>query len=232
MRPSVTQHSDSMSATSGATGVARSASAAGSSVGQLVSSRALSLWRRLDWRFLLPDPNLQSVGYFGPSCDLLTALQMFSQSVVVFSDSTLHAAYPEFDLVVLRHPSPDTVELAGRMVRPGGSLYLELAGPLRGLSARKVLSRSVVGLVGYASALWKLGCDEVQAYWHRPTFEECREIVPIFDRLAMSSVLSRHGPLTAARQAKLAMSRSLLHAGLLRYVIPCYSVVAHKKDRS
>ncbi len=204
--------------------------ATGTSLGLDMSSGALSLWRRLDWRFLLPDPNLQRVGYFGPPCDLLTALQTYSKSVLVFSNGELHPAYPRFDVAVLRHPSWSAVKQAARMVKPGGSLYMELSGSLRGIGKGSILSRENTGVVGYVRALWRAGYAGIQAYWHRPSFEDCREIIPLFDRVAMRYVLSRRGPAHLTREAMLLASRCLLEAGLLTHIVPCYSILAQKKD--
>lgn len=192
-----------------------------------VSSRVLELWRRVDWRFLLPDPNLENVGYFGSSVQLLEALRTFSDSVIVFSDEQLGPVYPRFDLVVLSSPLYRTAELAARMVKPGGSIYMEL-GRLAESTQRGAFPRNLSGAMRYARLLWKAGFSEVHCYWHRPGFEDCRQIIPLFDRLAMEFALSRGG--NFIRQAKLIASRGLLRAGLLHYVIPCYSVVGYRRS--
>lgn len=193
------------------------------------SGRALELSRRLDWRFLLPEPTLRSVGYFGDSSKLLTALEMFGQSVTAFSGDNSGPVCPRFDTVVLRYPSLQIVEAAGRMTKPEGHMYIEVPGTLSRIRNRTVMTQGLAGILKYARTLWKLQFDDIHAYWHRPGFEGCREIIPLFDSVAMRFVLSRERPTNLAREFGLIAARCLLRTGLLPHLVPCYSVIAHKR---
>jgi hypothetical protein len=193
------------------------------------SGRALQLCRRLDWRFLLPDPQLRNVCYSGEPSELLSALQMYSESLTVFSAERAGPVYPAFDTVVLRYPSLEMVEAAGRMTKPEGNVYIELLGGLERIGSRAITSQGFAGLMKYARALWNLKFDDIQAYWHRPGFESCQEIVPLFDRVSTSFVLSRGSPANLVREAKLIASRCLMKTGILPHIVPCYSMIAQKR---
>jgi hypothetical protein len=196
------------------------------------SGRILELCRRLDWRFLLPDPDLRRIGYFGEACELLEALQKFGESVTVVPGGNLKsgASGTRFDTVVLRQPSLETLETAGHMIDAGGQLYIEAGGGLGRVSSRKVLSRGLVGIMKYARVLWNMQFDDIQAYWHRPGFESCHQIVPLFDRVAMKFILSREHPTNVVGEARLIAARCLLTSGLLPHIVPCYSVIAQKRN--
>jgi hypothetical protein len=194
------------------------------------SARTLELCRRLDWRFLLPDPALHNVGYFGETSELLPALERFSESVTTFYGDIPGPVYPRFDTVVLRYPSLHIVEVAGRMTRPDGHMYIELGGALSHISTRNVMSQGLVGIMKYARLLWNLEFDDIHAYWHRPGFEGCREIVPLFDRAAMNYIISRERPGNLARGVSMMAVRCLLKTGLLPHMVPCYSAIAHKRQ--
>ena len=64
----------------------------------------LQVSRRLDWRFLLPNPDLGSVAYLGPEEDsLVDALHLFCQTLTQISSSQLSGTnLNDFDLVVIK----------------------------------------------------------------------------------------------------------------------------------
>lgn len=193
------------------------------------SSRLLQLTRRLDWRFLLPDPKLGKVAYAGPPGELLSALQMYSDSVTLLSADSFGPIYPRFDMVVLQYPSRSTLESACMCVKPGGNLYVELLGALGSASYKTVAPTLLSGLMKYVRTLWAHEFAEVQAYWHRPGFEHCLEIVPLFDRVAMRFALSRERPAGFSREVKMIASLFLMRMGLLSRFVPCYSLLAEKR---
>ena len=127
----------------------------------------LRVVRRADWRFLLEDPaprRVLTVGNVPES--LVTALRAVCPDVL----SVSHADEPlveRFDLVVLSGASPDEAERAGRHVAGGGALYWETPTDVPVAAAR--------------AALLAAGFGEARAYWHRPDFEGCLEIIALED---------------------------------------------------
>src|SRR5262245_31091445 len=100
--------------------------AADSQTTQLDTDALLQASRRVDWRFLLPDPNLRQVAYLGPAHGaLLESLRLFSASLALSE-----AASAQYDVVVAHNPPLDTLRRAAGLIRPGGFLYVEAYGPL------------------------------------------------------------------------------------------------------
>jgi hypothetical protein len=59
-------------------------SSKGSNGLEATSDAALGVVRRIDWRFLLPDPTLSQVAHIGPAqTTLLESLRLFSESLTV-----------------------------------------------------------------------------------------------------------------------------------------------------
>jgi Phosphotransferase enzyme family len=160
--------------------------------------------RRIDWRFLLPDPELRRVAIVGEaSARLRQALELFGGEVGSGADA------PE--LVVAAPAGPGELRAAAELVPPGSRLYAELRGPL----ARP----------GRALALVReLGLAEAAAHWHLPNFDRPQEIVPLAHEEVVRHALERHG-----RRFRIA-GGALLRAGLLRRLAPCVSVLARRVD--
>lgn len=184
------------------------------------SDALLQASRRVDWRFLLPDPNLGEVAYLGPAHgSLLESLRLFSAALTVTASATIHDRQPmQFDVVVMLAPSDKRVKQGAELVKPGGFLYVE---------ARRRWARSPAG---YVSALRRLGFIEVAAYWHWPNFESCTEIIPLGDPVALVHALGRRRSGGATR-LKSALGRGLVRMGLLPRLVPCFSLVARKRAR-
>ncbi len=177
--------------------------------------------RRLDWRFLLPDPSLREVGYSGPARGtLLESLRLFSESLAILDGSANGAA--RYDVVVARAPARAALERAAAAVRPGGFLYVEVE---RSFRPGKHRSR---GPANYVAVIARLGFDEVAAYWHWPSFEACAEIVALDARDALLLAFARRRSGAAAR-LKSAFGRALVRSGLLARVVPCFSVVGRRR---
>jgi hypothetical protein len=158
--------------------------------------------RRVDWRFLLPDPELGHVGYLGPDDpELELACTDFARSFRL-----LGPVGSNCDVVVLARPSGDELAVAAAAVRPGGWLYAETSGA----RARR-----------QAAALDGLGFEDIAVYWHRPSFKSCEEIVPLEDG-AVRAVLARR------RGFKALLGGMLLRANALRWAITSASVVARR----
>lgn len=177
--------------------------------------------RRLDWRFLLPDPALRSVGYSGPARGaLLDSLRLFCASLALLDASGDAAA--QYDLVVARTPTPAALARAAAAVRPGGFLYVEVRQSLRPGGPRPR------GVADYVAVIARHGFEEVTAYWHWPNFEACAEIVALDQRNALLLALARRRAGSGAR-LKSALGRALVRSGLMARVVPCFSVVGRRR---
>jgi SAM-dependent methyltransferase len=176
----------------------------------------------VDWRFLLPDPNLGQVAYIGPAHGSLPeSLRRFSAALTLGDDAPAHDDHPaQFDIVVAQMPSRERLREAVALVRPNGFLYVEVR-------QRWAWSgwRSPAAL---ASVLRQCGFVEVEAYWHWPNFDACAEIVPLGNPAAVRHALGRRRSGRAAR-VKSALGRALSQLGLLARLVPCFSIVARKR---
>jgi len=192
----------------------------------------LQLSRRLDWRFLLPQPDLGRVAYLGSDDTTLpSALSHFSDSFTVIpqqaAESAEAAGSDTFPLVVLRSWKLADLKRASALLSSGGSLYWEIDRKAWLLSGRGV--QRFWYLYSHHPVAWlrRLGFASVEMYWHYPDFEACREIIPLNDRSALDYVFSRnHG--SVGRRLLLRGAGSLARTGALRHLVPCLSVVARK----
>ena len=192
---------------------------------QLDADALLQASRRVDWRFLLPDPNLRQVAYLGPAHGaLLESLRLFSASLALSE-----AAGAQYDVVVAHNPPLDTLRRAAGLVRPGGFLYVEAYGPLHRRRLRRGPGRWPRFAADYVAAAERFGLAEAVAHWHWPNFESCAEIVPLADLDAMRLALGRRRSGAGAR-LKSAFGRALARSGLFARLAPCFSIVARKPD--
>ncbi len=135
----------------------------------------LTLARRLDWRFLLADPQLGRVLIAGtPDRELVAALEAFSGAIVV--DPTERA-----DVVVVHAPTAAVVRGAIERVAPGGSIVIELVGRARPGRAGQLAAASAGDV---AERLRHDGFIDVHAAWVWPDHGAGLEIVPL-DRPAL-----------------------------------------------
>jgi hypothetical protein len=179
--------------------------------------------RRLDWRFLLPDPELGRVAHVGETEPaLLEALRIFAACLtVVGGDGSCEQERGSFPVVVAVAPTAEELDQAIGLLRPGGWLYLERrrslfpAGRHRRARAARVHRR----------ALGRRGLGQVTTYWHWPDFAASKWIVPVGDPTAVRYALRQH---RGGRRARLLrrLGLVLLRTGLLGLVVPCVSVVA------
>ena len=180
--------------------------------------------RRLDWRFLLPEPELKRVAYGGErDHELLRALAAFGTPTVLNgADSTLGEGTNE--LVVLVAPTPKELTRAIRLLSAGGWLYLELQGAfsiggrLRGRWRRTRAHLATLEVHGF---------DGVVVYWHWPTFATSKWIVPLGDPVAVRQALGRHQGSARTRLLD-GLGRLLLRLRLLPRFAPSVSIVAHR----
>jgi hypothetical protein len=193
---------------------------------QLDADALLQASRRVDWRFLLPDPNLRQVAYIGqPRGTLVDSLRLFSAALTLAEPASAGLS-AQYDVVVASRPSLGELGRSASLLKPGGFLYVEAYGPF---SLRWRRSGGLRFAADYVGAVERLGLVEAEAYWHWPNFESCAEIVPLSDRDALRLAFGRRRSGTGAR-LKSALGRVLLRSGLFARLVPCFSIVARKPD--
>ncbi len=197
------------------------------------SDELLQLSRRLDWRFLLPEPRLQQVAYFGPAeSTLVTALKTFSVSLTIYpvaSAAARSASPPRFAVVVAVSPSPAALAGISEVLQPGGCLYVELGSVFGGRNrgAGPGWRQAFSGPQEYVAVLQRLGFEQVVAYWHRPSCAAAAQITPLHDPLALQFVLGRRSHDWKNRLIS-ALERAALRSGALARWLGGVSLVARK----
>ncbi len=196
---------------------------------QMHADALLQASRRVDWRFLLPDPTLRQVAYVGPPREtLLKSLRLFSASLTVVDRSAWadpSAPRIQYSVVVVVDPTVATLQHAIKLLRPGGWLYVEAYGIWSHRGTLRI--RQLRSARDYVNVLKQLGLQEIEAYWVWPNFESCAELIPLGDQAALLHALARHQSSPRARLMSI-VGRWLLRSGLLGQVVPCFSVVAHQ----
>lgn len=191
----------------------------------------LQVARRLDWRFLLPEPQLRRVAYFGPADTALAqALALFSEAFTPFSTAEAAArATEKFDLGVAIAPTLAQLQIVEQVLRPSGCLYIEIRSAWESLEDRKRPSwpQSFVGISSYLAQVRRLGFAEVAAYWHRPSFEKSLQIIPLHDERVMEFIDSQRAS-DLLSQIKFATGKSLLKTRWLLRLFQSISIVASR----
>lgn len=182
--------------------------------------RDLQLARRADWRFLLPDPRLRRVAYLGPGKDsLIEALGRLSEALTVLplreGGESLAVVSKGFDLLVVQCCGGASVRAVISGLRRGGHLYWELPSQRFPGQPRR-----------QASWLHKLGFTDVQRFWHRPDFEQCKEIIPL-NSSSVRFVASRLGEGTLGRVTA-AASGLMTAFGLFPWFVSSQSILARR----
>lgn len=153
------------------------------------------------------------------SIDLQDSLRLFSNSLTMLALEESGEA-GQFDVVVVRHLSGEKLRLAAGWLKPGAYLYAENDGFLSGGKPwRFAVPAACVTAVSQA------GFTEVQAHWHWPNFVACTRIIPLHDRGALRFSFVRGGRSLKARM-QAGIGRLLLWSGLLKQVVPRFSIVA------
>lgn len=180
--------------------------------------------RRLDWRFLFPDPELGHVACLGAvPADLQDSLRLFSESL---TPSEQNGEAGQAELIIVHHLSNEKLRLAAERLRPGGYLYAENKGllPPKLRHLRRMQWRFAVPST-CVTAVTQAGFTEVQAHWHWPNFTACTRIIPLDDRGALQYSFVRGGRNAKAR-LRSGFGRLLLWSGLLKQIVPHFSIVA------
>lgn len=174
--------------------------------------------RRLDWRFLLPDPALGRVAYLGPASDsLAAALRASGAALTVITGPLADADRAAFDTVVAVDPLRESLAAAADLLCPGGWLYAEVSG-----GAGRA-GRIATGARG-------VGFGEAQLHWHWPDFARGTRILPLDDGGALVYALLK-GRRDAAGMPLAALVRGLQRAGALRWAARHVSLTARREGR-
>ena len=186
--------------------------------------------RRIDWRFLLPNPELKQVLLVGAAeSALAAALERFCEALTVVEPQRLNqeaASLPQpFDLVVVGAPDKTLIPRVLPLLKTGGTLYWEVQ------RNRKTLLRGnrkgYRNARRYAAYLQGLQLKEVDLHWHRPNFGGCLEIIPLNRSRALTHSLAKtHSSLKG--KLKIAAGKTLRYSGLLPYTVSCFSLVGQK----
>jgi hypothetical protein len=179
--------------------------------------KPLSDVRRVDWRFLLPSPELGRVGYLdGADQELVAGCRAVAHSVEPATGSTIC-----LDVVVVTSPTRERLAQAVRLARPGGWVYVEASRP----RAQPQRSRGAASPRASAAFLRALGAEDVELHWHWPDFPNCKEVIPLAHRAATRYALARHRSGARVRVGS-AAARILLRAGVLDRFVRHASVIA------
>jgi hypothetical protein len=202
-------------------------------VGQTRISDA-TLLRRLDWRFLLPEPGLDSVGYIGPGKDsLLPALKWVAGSLaMIVENAETPAPNPEgalCDVVVVQSSSFYDLEQGITLLKPNGRLYWEVDRQM-GSGGWTVDSNSANRIrkpMEITKVVQRWGLCEAELYWHRPDFNACKEFVSLRDGAPLGFLVGQLAE-TGLPPWISRVARSLILQGFLPSLFRCLSVVARK----
>lgn len=174
----------------------------------------LHLWRRLDWRFLLPTVEFDRM-LIGGSIDeeLRAAATLIDPAARELSDGDA----ADCDVAFLRFPTRIELSAASAAVRPGGWVCAEVARSIGRTSSPGTLA-------GWRRAFRRAGLQEVAVHWFAPTLAVPSRIVNLDQRTAVISTLARHqgmrlGPLVAW------VGRRALDLGLFPLLVPAGVVV-------
>ncbi|MEZ4731275.1 MAG: hypothetical protein R3E79_29505 [Caldilineaceae bacterium] len=199
------------------------------------AEQLLQASRRLDWRFLLPDPALERVAYCGPEKgSLLTSLRLFATELHVFQTATDADPKVQYDVVVACTPTANQLHQAVHLVRPGGSLYVETPGLLWPAQWRRrrnpLLLRQRPRLWhpnDYVRALNQWGLAEASAFWFWPNFDHCTKIIPLADPVVLPYVFApQTQPRGAKARLKAAYKQWIVRSGWLTFLQPSFGIIA------
>jgi aminoglycoside phosphotransferase len=172
----------------------------------------LRIARRADWRFLLTHPLPRRALVIGPSTEEMLAALRQSCGTVLHVESAEEMLLERFDLVVLSGASPDEAARATAHLVGGGSLYWETPADVPAAVACRVLAEA--------------GLEDPRAYWHRPDFENCLEIIALEDGV-LRHVL-RGGAHGLRGEFRRAAGRWLHRLGRMESVARSRSVIARR----
>lgn len=156
--------------------------------GDPVSSAALPLhlWTLLDWRFLLPVLQPQSLGYGGRiGTDLMSALHLLDPDAARIRSDRNGTSDKGFDVVLLSAPDLRLFEAAAAEVQPGGWMCARVRRSFLSPSGPRTLA-------GWKRAFERNGFTDICVDWHAPNLERAARIVPVASPSAIRDTLSLH----------------------------------------
>jgi hypothetical protein len=187
----------------------------------------LSLSRRLDWRFLLPDPRLQNAACVG-RCDpqLKKSLELFSPTTVFHHEAAALAAETrDFDLLIVQGSRTALVNAAAQRVKPGGSIYIEY---------RRRLASPSTWLITPAKAtkqLRQLGFENIDVHWHWPNFTSATSFLPIHEGDSAARYFFKHQATSFRGCCKSTVGKLAIALGFRNLLIGCFSVTGRKVSK-
>lgn len=184
----------------------------------------LHLWRRLDWRFLLPELDPGPVAAAGRlDRELRMALTLLSPHVhQVISAGDWEDARGAMSIVVLVDPSPQELSAAASACRPGGWVYAEVRRSLRSAHGPRTL-------LGWRRAFSATGLKSVTAHWHAPTIAQSSRIISLDAKGAARGAL-RQFHRSPYRYVQAALGWLALEVGLLPIAAPEGSVIGCRPE--
>lgn len=205
----------------------------------------MQISRRIDWRFLLPQPELRNVAFIGSADEeLIKALRHFSASLKIFSsaavDDYLSENSESFDVAVVNSANPRAIQWACEMLKPGAYLYWEINRGKPSQSEKNIPPQNgsmksavrdsfprFAHVRSYKRYLQEMGFHDIEVNWHRPDFRNCKEIIPLEDPRVLQYVFTRQQS-GFRGQLKLWGGQFLNKSGLLPNIVPCFSLIALK----
>ncbi|HEY8169612.1 MAG TPA: phosphotransferase [Candidatus Limnocylindria bacterium] len=145
--------------------------------------------RRVDWRFLLDDPHLDSVACLLPGDERLPdALAALGVEVSSGTAAELSGAERQWSVVVLDLRRSDAgnetlIATAVGLAKPGGWVLIDL--PAR--------ARLLGHLARTERALRSTDLERTHRHWHMPSRKAATHIVSLDDPVAIRAALRRHG---------------------------------------
>lgn len=150
------------------------------------SAYLLEASRRVDWRFLLPDPTLGAVVLLGKASESLReSLSLFSETLTQVEVPLKREGFPfQYDVVVICGSLGQQFMSALELVKPGGFVYIEFTSYPGGSG-----SHAVHPLAHNTNILKKQGFMHIQCHWHSPNFEGCKRMIPLDNLIVLSHIL-------------------------------------------
>jgi hypothetical protein len=189
-----------------------------------VAPLPLHLWRRLDWRFLLPTLTPVGVAYAGSvDDDLVAALPLLGTAVHRIAGPADWAAVQEgggVEVVVLVRPEPADLAAAVAALAPGGWVYAEVGRDLHQARGHRTLP-------GWRRSFERHGLTDVTASWHAPDLAHCSRIISLDARTVLRDALLRHDAVRFGRALSVA-GRLAVRAGAFPFAVPEGSVVGRR----
>ena len=182
---------------------------------------ALHLWRRLDFRFLLPLLEPGRVGYAGNvNGETVPALRLLDPDATAIPADGTKTLKEEFDVVLLCSPTRITFESAVAALKPGGWICAEIRSSLLSPSGPRTL-------MGWERAFARKGMKDISVHWHAPGLDFPSRIVPVASATAVRDALSRHQRVRLGK-AKELMGRTALVLGLFAAAAPEGTVIGRR----